>query len=189
MPPSQHIAAPDIGPASPLPLTPAGPPPAAHAVVKGTRADPKPKQIGRKLKIALDLMVFGDENGDPCEWDEAARKANLTVRAMRMALERAHVQRYLREQKQVFRASVSAANILHARRIRNQTGNAMASLGAIKLLEQMDERAPAHSGAQKNVTPGVVVVINANREAPLIDHQRVIEINPLQSNEDVGHEV
>lgn len=190
MPPAQHIAAPaNDQPTSPLTLTPAGPPPAAHAVVKGTRADPKPKQIGRKLKIALDLMVFGDENGDPCEWDEAARKANLTARAMRMALERAHVQRYLREQKQVFRASVSAANILHARRIRNQTGNAMASLGAIKLLEQLENEPQAQSGATRNVTPGVVVVINNNRDAPLIDHQRVIEINPLQSNDDVGHEV
>jgi hypothetical protein len=168
-------------------LAPAGPPSAAHKLMPGTKADPKPKQIGRKLKIALDCMVYGDENGEPCEWDDAARKAGLSLVAMRKALERAHVLRYSREQKQVFRQSVSAANILHARRIRNASGNAMASLGAIKLLEQMDERAPAHSGAQKNVTPGVVVVINNDRATPLIDHQTVIEINPLQSQEDVGH--
>ena len=161
----------------------------ANVVVPATKADPKPKQIGGKVKRALDLMIFGDDDGTPYEWNDAANKVGLSLQHMRKALERPHVIRYLREQKQVFRQSVSASNILHARRIRNQRDNQMASLGAIKLLEQMDERAPAHSGTQKNVTPGVVVVINANREAPLIDHQRVIEINPLQSNEDVGHEV
>lgn len=191
MPPAQHIAAPaNDQPTSPLTLQPAGPPSAERVRAPATRDEPKRKEIGGKLKRALDRMVFGDpDTGEPCEWDEAARSEGFNIRAMRKALERPHVLRYLREQKQVFRQSVSASNILHARRIRNQRDNQMASLGAIKLLEQMDERAPAHSGAQKNVTPGVVVVINANREAPLIDHQRVIEINPLQSNDDVGHEV
>jgi hypothetical protein len=166
----------------------AGPPTAVKPLVHGTKADPKPKQIGRKLKLALDLMVFGDIDGNPYEWNDAARKVGLSLVAMRKALERAHVLRYLREQKQVFRQSVSASNILHARRIRNASGNAMASLGAIKLLEQMDERAPAAGTNARNVIPGVVVIVNANREAPLIDHQRIIEVNPLQSQDDVGHD-
>lgn len=164
-------------------------PPAAKVVrVPGTRADPKVKEVRGKLKIALDEMVYGDKDGNPVEWDQAARNAGFSVRAMRKALERPHVIRYLKEQKQVFRQSVSAANILHARRIRNQTENQMASLGAIKLLEQMDERAPAAASANRNVTPGIQVVINNNRSAPLIDHQTLIEINPLQSQEDVGHD-
>ncbi|MBK8009588.1 MAG: hypothetical protein IPK23_15050 [Rhizobiales bacterium] len=33
----------------------------ANVVVPATKADPKPKQIGGKVKRALDLMVFGDE--------------------------------------------------------------------------------------------------------------------------------
>lgn len=166
-------------------IAPAGPPTAAKVVVPGTRKDPKPKEVSGKLKVALDLMVFGDDEGNPYEWNEAAVKANLTVRAMRLALERPHVLRYLNEQKQVFRKSVSAANILHARRIRNQSGNAMASISAIKLLEQLDERAPTSQATQRNVQPGVVVIVNANPGPGVMTHQGIIEVNPLQSNDDV----
>jgi len=149
---------------------------------------PKPARIRGKLKLALDLMVYG-KDGKRFDHVTAPREVGFTGSAMRKALERADVQRYLSEQKQVFRKSLSAGNIHVLGEIRDDSGNAMARLGAVKLLEQMDQQAPSQSAAARNVTPGVVVVINANREAPLIDHQRVIEINPLQSNEDVGHEV
>lgn len=145
--------------------------------------------IGGKLKRALDLMVYGDEDGNRYDHVTAPRKVDYSNVSMRKALQRPDVLRYLNEQKQVFRKSLSAGNIHVLGEIRDDSGNAMARLGAVKLLEQMDQQAPAQSAANRNVTPGVVVVINANREAPLIDHQRVIEINPLQSNEDVGHEV
>lgn len=157
-----------------------------------TAAEPKKKhgnaRVFGKLKLALGFMVWGDEAGEPMEFADAARKANLSVRAMRLALERPHVIRYLSEQKQVFRKSVSATNISHLRKIRNASGNAMAQLGAIKLIEQMDERAPSSAGTQRNAAPGVVVIVNADRGTPVMGHQTLIEVNPLQSNDGVGHD-
>lgn len=170
-------------------IAPAGPPSAAKVVVPGSRDDPKPKAVKGKLKVALDLMIYGDDDGNPCEWNEAAVKAKFSTRAMRLALEKGHVQRYLKVQKDVFRKSVSASNILHARRIRNASGNAMASLGAIKLLEQIGEQKHSTSVNVNVITPGVMVDLTAKQVAPLIDHQEIIELNPLEDQGDVGHDV
>lgn len=95
-------------------------------------------------------------------FDEAARKQDFTVRAMRYALERPHVIRYLREQKQVFRASASSQNISRLVAIRDQGSNAMAQLGAIKLLEQVDEQ-EERKGAVR--TPGVTIVIATGEQS------------------------
>lgn len=149
---------------------------------------PKRVDIRGKLKRALDLMVYGDESGKRYDHITAPRAVGFSTSAMRKALERPHVVRYLQEQKQVFRKSLSAANIHVLGEIRDDSGNAMARLGAVKLLEQMDERAPAASSAYRNVTPGVVVIVNAQRSTPLIDHQALIEINPLIDKAEIGHD-
>lgn len=88
------------------------------------------KTIGRKLKTALDLMVWEGKL-----FNEAAATAGFNVHAMRKALERPHVRQYLREQKQVFRDSASAKNYHRAVEIRDQDENRTAAVQAIKLLE------------------------------------------------------
>jgi hypothetical protein len=148
---------------------------------------PAPKVQG-KLKRALDLMIFGDEAGNTYGFLEASRSVNYPVPSMRRALERQHVQRYLREQKQVFRASVSGANILHLQKIRDQTDNRMAQLGAIKLLEDDGSQKRGPSVQVNVITPGVMVDLTAKSPAPLIEDQTIIELNPLEDNEAVGHE-
>jgi hypothetical protein len=145
-------------------------------------------RVTGKLKRALDLMVWGNDDGKIYYWQDAARSANYRMSSMRRALEYPWVQAYLRAQKDVFRKSASAQNISRAVEIRDQRKNAMASLGAIKLLEQMDEKSPAAAGAFRNVTPGVTVIINTDRGAPLVGQQPLIEINPLPDQADVGHE-
>lgn len=145
----------------------------------------KPSRVLRvtgKLKTALDAIVW---DGKP--WEAAAVEAGLTTRAMRLALEKSHVIRYLREQKHVFRASASGANIHRAIELRDQDENKLASLQAIKFLEG-EENKPAAVTPGRNVTPGICVIINANRERPQLDHQALIEINPLISNETVPNE-
>ena len=139
---------------------------ATTATPRTPATDDKPKRSLRvtgKLKDACDLMVFGPLEGDKAgcalAMDEAARAAGLSTRAIRLALDKPHVRQYLNQQKQVFRASASAQNISALLQLRDKIGNAMAQLGAIKLLEQTDEETERKASAR---TPGVVIQIVSN---------------------------
>jgi hypothetical protein len=71
-------------------------------------------------------------------------------------------QHYLSE-LDVLRTSERARNIHRAVEIREQTSNQMASIQAIKLLEQISDDAPASRGSVS--LPGLVIVVNTG--APL----------------------
>jgi hypothetical protein len=132
--------------------------------------EPKRARLSNKLKSALDDMVW---NGAP--FDEAARAADYSIQSMRKALNRRHVLRYLREQKMVFRESVSSANIHRAREIRDQTENQMAAIKAIQVIEQLGDVEAARGGfSGEPVRPGLVIQIistaDAARVGPVIEH-------------------
>jgi hypothetical protein len=110
-----------------------------------------------KLKTALDLMVWGDETGAPAEWDQAARNAKITVRAMRKALEKPHVRAYLREQKEVLRDALSAKTFYRLAALRDQDENKNAAVSAAKALEQIGDD-PAASG-DRSQSPGLVIMV------------------------------
>lgn len=117
-------------------------------------------------------MVFGPTDGDDkgiaLSLPDACRKTGFHFASMRNALERPHVLRYLKEQKQVFRAAVSAQNISALAKIRDESGNAMAQLGAIKVLEQLDEEHQAGTAAKS--LPGLqIVVVQAGAAPTTID--------------------
>jgi hypothetical protein len=80
----------------------------------------------------LDDMV---ENGT--SWDAAALKANLTVRAMRLALKRPQVLKYLRAERGVLLARISPQNLHALQRIRDQDENKAAAVAAARALEGM----------------------------------------------------
>ena len=147
--------------------------------------------IGAKLRSALDLMVFGltegDKAGNALDFSDAARAVGFNVRAMRKALERPHVRAYLKAQKEVFRASASAQNISALVKLRDESGNGMVQLGAIKTLEQMTDD-PAAQGTPQ-ARPGlVIVVVNGANQPQAIEHSlnsspRTIE---MPANAQVG---
>ncbi len=136
--------------------------------IKKVAASVKGKQrIDAKLKAALDLMVFGPAEGeDRCismSFLDAAKAVAMAPSAIRAALEKPHVQRYLRAQKQVFRAAASARNISRLDRLADDSSNAMAQLGAIRLLERMDEDEPITNGAK---SPGFTLIVVNQSDAP-----------------------
>jgi hypothetical protein len=140
-----------------------------------------PKRVTGKLKIACDLMVYGDENKPIYQWDDAARQADLSVRAMRLALERPHVRAYLKAQQQVFRDSICAGNPRRLQQIRDQDENKAAAVRAIQVLERIDEEAEARSANRS--APGVT--INIMTTPSLTTEQREIEAKPLIEHADV----
>src|SRR5215468_6510340 len=97
----------------------------------------QPNRVTGALKQACDLMVWGDADGNPMEWDAAARAANLTTQAMRRALQRPHVRAYLKQQRDVFCASVSSSNIAHAAKMRADSPNQMARMQAVRFIEDV----------------------------------------------------
>lgn len=145
--------------------------PALHPMQAKTAS--KPGKVTGKLATAVDLMV---EEG--LAWEKAAIKAGLTVRAMRKALAKPFVIKHLRERRDVFRASVCAANIRRLAEIRDKADN-MPAVNAIKELERLGEEQNGAGRGSLMPTGLTVVVVNAPQPASSVtfptDARNVIE--------------
>lgn len=155
--------------------TPAGPPAATKVRVPATA---KGKEIRGPLKVALDLLVYGDADGKRYDWRAAAREANYSLQSMRKAFERPHVLAYLREQKQVFRTHAAAGNIHRAIEIRDQNVSRTAAIQAIRYLDGISEKDAAREAAARGIVPGVVVKVVVGGGERRAD-ETVIEVNPM----------
>jgi len=129
----------------------------------------KPGQVTGRLRQACDLMVY---NG--LSWDKAAVQAGLTVRSMRLAMERPHVLRYLKDSRQVFRVAACSSNILKLVELRDSSPNAMARVQAIKALEGIEDESPGT--ASRHTMPGLLIIIEHAK--PPGTPQTVIEATP-----------
>lgn len=142
------------------------------------RKTPTRQRLGAKLKAALDSMVW-----DGLPYADAARKANLTTYAMRCALDRSHVQAYLRSQRQVFRECLSTRGLTRLVELSEQNANLTAAVSATRTL--MSESDQEHSAGAQRHAPGLVVQIINSHALP---SSTVIEPNHTQVI-DVAHDV
>lgn len=129
------------------------------------------KRIERRLAIALKAIVHQGQ-----ELVEAAATAGMTAPAVRLALERPHVIAFMKQQREILRQYVSAQNIHHARRMRNESENEMARLGAMKYIDSVDIKQAAANAGQ---SAGFVIVVNNNITAAPIGHERDVTPKPL----------
>jgi hypothetical protein len=88
--------------------------------------------VSGRLRAALDDMI---EHGTP--WEQSALKSNLTVRAMRLALKRPVVIRYLRDARRVWLSSATGQNLHALARVRDQDSNMAAAVTAARSLESL----------------------------------------------------
>ncbi len=116
------------------------------------RTASKPGKVTGKLKAACDAIVH-----EAKPWNEAAVQAGLTVRSMRLALERPHVLAYLRTAKEVLRQSLCAANPRRLAELRDQSANPAAAVRAAVALEQLVGGVAAPGSAVQ--APGLVIVV------------------------------
>jgi hypothetical protein len=112
------------------------------------------RQVSGRLKAAIDLMTW---HGKP--YDEAAKAAGLTTRALRMALEKEHVLRYMRSQRRALLASEGPRTIIRLTELRENSTNMNAAVAASRtILSIADDDArragPGHGATQ----PGFVIV-------------------------------
>jgi hypothetical protein len=141
------------------------------------QANPKHKEIKGKLRLALDKMIW-----EGLDWRDAAREVDLELSAMRKSFAKSSVLSYIRQQRQMLRASISTKNDFRLAQIRDD-GNGMPALKAIAMLDAPIDAAAA---AQRNgVTPSIGVTIQvlssqpATRqiEPPIIDAQPVDNVS------------
>ena len=164
-------------------------PPTRQAIAARDRS--APGQVTGKLAEACRLIVH---EGMP--WDEAAVKAGLTVRAMRLALKKPHVLKYIRDERHLLLSTIAAQNPRRMAELRDQNDNAAAAVRAGQVIEQMStEGAPSRATA---VLPGLTIqIVNsipADRDRlvdvtpPTIDAEpvRQIEPRPPRSNTFIG---
>ena len=151
----------------------ARPPPSSAVRVPATRAG---KIIRGPLKVSLDLLVYGDDDGNRYDWKTACDKAGYSRVSMRKALERAHVLAYLNQQKQVFRKHAAAGNIARAIELREQDDNKTAAIQAIRYLDGLGEQDHQREGSTA-IVPGVVVQVNVSQGARVVD-ETVISVGP-----------
>jgi hypothetical protein len=116
--------------------------------------------------------------------ERGSQAAGLTDHSLRAALRKPHVKAFYLAELGNLRSSEKAKN-LHARiRVRDSDDNKMATVTAVKTLEQIDDAAEkqflgGHPGAPR--TPGLVIVIVIQNGLPgspprVIDGGRAVEL-------------
>ena len=121
--------------------------------------------VTRKIRTAIEAMVW-----QGLSRKDAAQVAGLVEHSLYVALRSPHVKQHYLAELDVLRTSERARNIHRAVEIREQTSNQMASIQAIKLLEQISDDAPASRGSVS--LPGLVIVVNNGgqlTQSPTID--------------------
>lgn len=153
--------------------TPAAPRPAAKRTTK---------RIGTKVKAALDAMVW-----DGLTWQDAARKANLSLQSMRMALRAQHVITYLRNERDVLRTSLSTRANFRMVELSEQDGNRAAAVSATKELMYLEDQ--SHSAGTQRQSPGLTIIIEGahhSRDVRVIDDKPLISLDPVRNGDDEG---
>jgi hypothetical protein len=122
-------------------------------------------KITRVVRAAIEAMVW-----QGMKREDAAQHAGMKDNSLYVALRRPDVKQFYLSELDVLRTSERARNIHRAVEIREQTTNQMASIQAIKLLEQISDDAPASRGSVS--LPGLVIVVNTGTpltQPPTID--------------------
>jgi hypothetical protein len=113
-------------------------------------------QVTGALKLACDAIVH-----EKLSWEEAADKAGLKRRTLRLALEKRHVSDYIKAEREVLLTAICAQNPKRLAEIRDQDDNRAAAVRAVSELEAMRSSIiPGRTLGQPTV-PGLVIVINS----------------------------
>ena len=149
--------------------------PSRHVLAARDRS--LPGKISGRLKIALDLVV--DQGLDPYE---AAAKVGMHARSMRLALNKRHVLTYLRNAREVLRTTASAQNIHYAIKMRAESPNEMARLGAMKFIDNEEEH--QRLSGSRQMSPGFVIVVQ-NAPAHMQQSAAPVTIDASRESEPV----
>jgi hypothetical protein len=150
----------------------------------------RPRPIPQKIRDAIVLMVYGRADDPDCRalpCLEAGRECGIKPDVMRKYLDRSDVRRLLMAERRAFRAAVCAGNEGALQRVRDKSANGMATVAAVRALEQLDdENAPGARGVVPQA-PGFVIVIAAPGPVAVTAHEipspQTIDHGPISGAE------
>lgn len=165
-------------------MTPALPA-TAHATAPAAPTEDKSLRVTRKVRDAVHAMVW-----DGLPRRRAAEKAGISEHGLYKALRKPPVKALYLQELEVLRTSERARNIHVLCEVRDQTGNQMARVNAVKALEQVDDDVERKAAVR---TPGVVIqIVNQAQSAdkslelqPSVGYrnsQRVIALDPSEAD-------
>lgn len=135
-----------------------------------------PGRVTGRLKAALDAMLWENLTDN-----EAASKFKITVTAIRLALKRPHVARYLREQRQVLHARELGRNSQALIKIRDESANAMAQVAAVREIERIADGETQHPRTPQ--APGFVIIVQQPGPAMAQPEPQIINVTPAPTPE------
>jgi hypothetical protein len=135
-----------------------------HPITAAGPRDPdRPRSIPAPIRKMITLMVRGDPSNPDQALDfiQAAKVANVAPDRARRWLDTSEVRALLRTERRRYRDEICSFNEGALRRIRDNSPNAMAQLGSIRVLEAIAEEAEARPRGERQVGPGLVIVLSA----------------------------
>lgn len=158
-------------------------------VTASSREPAKPRRVPRHIRHLVEIMVRGREDDPDCAplaFVEAAAIAGVAPDVARRWLDRGEVRALLRAERRAFRDAICAGNELALQRIRDGSANAMAQLGAVRVLENISEEAADRSARGHGAVsaPGLVIVIERSDRlpaplGPVVDVTPAAELEPV----------
>jgi hypothetical protein len=135
----------------------------------GSRDLKRPRPIPRTVRDAIVLMVYGkldDADCKPLDFVEAAKLAGIKPDVMRRYLDRGEVRVLLRNERRAFRDAICAGNEGALQRVRDKSANGMATVAAVRALEQIEDADPHMRSVQES--PHVTIrILNVAPAAPV----------------------
>lgn len=145
----------------------------------GSREPHKQRQrpIPAAIRAMVACMVYGTPDDPDCRalsFIEAARECGVKPDRARAYLDRPDVRRLLLAERRAFRAAICAGNEAALQRVRDKSANGMATVAAVRALEELgDEDQRQRAGLTVNA-PGMVIQIIAPVPPPAADSSPLI---------------
>lgn len=152
-----------------------------------------PMTLSRKVKAAIELMIFGDNGTPPLARKDAAKAVGLADTSLRLAFRNPVVMAHYQEQLDVLRTSARPRAFYE---IVELSTKAKAEGVKLKAAEYVDSGGRAGDGLTVNVgvqvqQPGYVLMVDPAKQAAIAERQQTarlttIEAKALDDNEDVA---
>jgi hypothetical protein len=157
----------------------------------GPRSPQRPRPIPKPIRELIKLMVWGKTDDPDCapqDFIAAARECGVNPDKARRWLDRGECRVLQRNERKAFRDLLCASNERALQRVRDKSANGMATVAAVRCLEQIDEASAMPGRVADQTTPHVTIHIlsPAPRPAPA---PMTIEAKPIAELDEHGRPV
>lgn len=126
-----------------------------------------------KVRKAIEILISADDLNPKNMNDDAAERAGISGRALKAALQKPSVRRFMNEQIEIYREGLKAVavrtigDVMTDPMLKTSAAGARVRLDAAKtaLIDHPGSAANLHVNTQINVTPGYVIDLRRDKDA------------------------